>query len=424
MRISMKTINRISLGLMIALLFVPILARFVKIIIFYPILFVWLFSATMIDPRWISLKRSGIVYIVYICLLCFLVYATRNSSAFLSKILTIILISYSSLFIYSFYRKHLDIIRDYGWFLYLCLAAGLVTTIPGLIHYPMAARILATADPVYTRERELYQRIGIGGYDYIYSLVLYCIFMPAMTRHCSPRQKTVFRILFLAFLFCIILSGYTMAVLFALLFTAMSVYFTRRKKQNGGIMLIAILLIFVLWFAREPILTAIADLTDRLNVYYASTRIRQLLDATEGSGLESLERMRLYENGWINFTRSPLVGVMAGPTLLKSGHSEALYYLETFGLLGLPYHFKLFFTQRNNSLCVRERTVRICLICCQVFFVVFSFVNRTDVAYSVMWSIYFVLPILSLTLDDRASVPPFREDRTISDFGRKPKDNT
>ena len=392
MKIHVKTINLISLGCLVALLFVPWLAQYVKVITFYPLLMIWGATALWIDHKKLTIKLE-IVFFIYVCALYFLIFLVLNSDTYLRRIITVMVISYSSLLMYYFYSRHLDMIENFKWFVLVCLAVGFVTTIPGLIQYPRAARVLATDSTVFPREFALYKSLGIGGYEYIYTLVVFAIFLPSVSW--EKKKKLIFIALMVLTVFCVFLSGYTTAILMVASFPLISYFLSRKNgRMITKLILIAIVLVFVFLFL-TPILKWIAELADKNHVYYVGIRLNELLYAEEADSFSSLERVQLYQNAFQNFLDSPLIGAIGGQALLKSGHSELLYYLETFGLLGAPYIVFLILLFRNQVKAVNDGSLRSGLICCQVFFVIFAFINRTDVAYSLIWAILFIIPLLA-----------------------------
>ncbi|MBR3641764.1 MAG: hypothetical protein IKN53_07040 [Oscillibacter sp.] len=398
MRINVKTINVFSLGCLIALIFIPLLSRYLRVITFYPLLLLWGLSAFLIDNRHAPLRRSGADFLIYVCLLYLAAYAFTGSSGYLRRILTYIIISYSSLLMYAFYERHPEMIDRHKWFVYFCLVVGLFTTIPGLLQYPMASRILATNEAIYAGQQAQFKAMGIGGYEYIYTLVIFVIFSPNALR--VAKRKRLYWFIALAMLVCIFLAGYTIAILLSLSMTLISFVVSRRRRQFVLKILIIAFLSILIWSFREPILLAIADFADSQNVYYVSTRIRELLYAEEFGEFSSLERIVLYQNSIRNFLGSPLVGVLSRrPMLYKSGHSEILFYIETFGMLGIPYIGFLYSTFKRYAKGVTDMGLRSCLVCCQVFFFIFAAVNRTDVAYPLMWSVFFVIPFLTRSFE-------------------------
>lgn len=404
MRIRIKTINILSLGCLMALVFCPLLQLYLKVIVYYPLLLIWIVTALFIDNYRISLKRDGLSYLLYICALFLMWYFSTQSSSYLRRVVTVILISYSSVFMYSFYSRHTELVSKHVWFVYACLLFGLFTTIPGLIKYPMASRILATDGELYALEYSQYKKMGIGGYEYIYTLVLFIIFAPSTMAACSGGKKIIMLAVFSGMFLCVFLSGYTTAILLSISMTLVStVVSNKNAKISVSFFAITIVLILVLVFM-EPLLQLIARIADNYNVYYVSTRIKELLNAEETHDILSLERGRLYRNAIINFLNSPFFGVLISHPMLKSGHSQILGYLETFGIFGLPYVLFMLISFKRQTNQLSQKSRRYVLSCCHFFYFIFALINTVDVAYPLVWAGYFVLPIISLVYERNDNV--------------------
>ena len=328
---------------MISLIFVPLFSQYLRVIIFYPVMFIWIFTAMLIDKNWINRSFPEIMYLFYILILFVFAYLFSGSSDILRRYVTVIFISFSSLLLYTFYSENLHLISKYKSFILWSLIFGVTTTVYGVVKYPQAARILATDGSNYPELFEMFRKMGIGGYDFIYTLVVASIALIFLIKMVSGYRKIILAVAWILFEVCIFLSGYTIAILSSVLFCIFAFLLpVKSKKPNihhvkiSSIFLVGVAGLIV-WFFRDPIFGLIATLADKLNVYYVSIRIKQLLSATEGEGLASLERIGLYKNAWLNFLDSPAFGIGIRKESLASGHSEVLYYLESFGVWGIVY---------------------------------------------------------------------------------------
>ena len=48
---------------------------------------------------------------------------------------------------------------------------------------------------------------------------------------------------------------------------------------------------------------------------------------------------------------------------------------------------------------IKNYALKNALIFCQIFALVFSFINRVDTAYSFVWTVYFILPIMAFLME-------------------------
>ena len=302
---------------------------------------------------------------------------------------------------YFFYCRHSEMIGNKYLIIYVFLGFGLLTTIPGLIRFPMASRILATDSSKYPDQFILYKRMGIGGYEYIYTLVAFVVFSPTIF---NQRKKLIIVFLVLihiGFIVCIILSQYTIAIILTLFLTPVSFAVYKFNKNVVFTLFIVFLISLAFLLLIEPILLFLSFIFESLNTSFVSIRINEFLTAINQGSILSLERIGLYNNAWKNIISSPFIGVFYKHTLLKSGHSELLTCLEMFGLFGLiavVYLVSYIYRQKKH---IKSKQIQYCLMCCHVFALIFSYINRCNSSYPFVWSILFILPIIALQLNNK-----------------------
>lgn len=239
----------------------------------------------------------------------------------------------------------LGVIKNNKFFkniLYFCIiiiAITCITTIIGLYKEPMASRYLATGrNDLYNLN--LYLKSNIGGYGFVYSLVLLIPFMIYVFKN-KIIDRMIILILLALFYFCIIKSQYTIAIVAS--FTYVPLFFIRLNKRNFIFFIIfAALLVLLLKDVIGDILIYIADKVDYL---FIKARFYQLASILQGTNIEgSDDRFFLYMMSLRAFLSSPILGRLSliFEKLPIGRHSEFLDLLGGTGLFGLCLFLLLF----------------------------------------------------------------------------------
>lgn len=225
------------------------------------------------------------------------------------------------------------------------MLATAITTSFGLIRFPYAARVLATISSSQDATAITYNWYNIGGYEYIYSLVLlYPILIMAYKQR---RVNLIFTIVGTVLIFATtILSEYTTALL--LLLISSSLFLVKRDlRKKDVVILLLIAILFVAFFNDyvSQFLSYIGTLT-------GSETMSERLNALAGgqAGLEASEsnRIFLYQKSMNTFLSHPLLGTFLSGGGGLGGHSFVLDTLGKYGLIGAAL---LFFMYRKVFRC-------------------------------------------------------------------------
>lgn len=233
--------------------------------------------------------------------------------------------------------------RKFLHFIYLICCITAVTTIIGTFIYDEPCRTLATPDE--TGINALYKRSNIGGYGFIYFLVL---LIPILVRDIL-RERSVIKIGLLAlFAFCIVRSAYTTALL--LFFVGLGIILLLSSK-NWFIRIMAIVAIVAVFINVQELLIKVGSLIGD-DSYTMSTRINMLTDYSETGDVsgDMESRQYLYALSLQAFLNNPLFGKYFSDYHI-GGHSEILDFLGSNGLVGLVILISLVvFLRRNTDL--------------------------------------------------------------------------
>ncbi len=226
------------------------------------------------------------------------------------------------------YRR--DSLKTVGIVVFFAVTITVVTTVVGLIQYPYAARILATDILKDDFLIITYSLHNIGGYSFVYTVVL--LYPVAIFAYKQKRiNKIVLIAVAVAVFFMIILSEYTIALLF---FLASSLLLFAGKKLNSKQMLLAGIgfVIFIALFQ-----TAFSHffvwLADHLDSETVSARLLALAGGQSGLEASDDNRLPLYMASITCFLQNPFFGTMFR-YYSGGGHSFLLDSLSNYGVLG------------------------------------------------------------------------------------------
>lgn len=210
-----------------------------------------------------------------------------------------------------------------------------ITTIIGLNQYPMASRELASGTAIYDTLK--YSRINIGGYEYIYSLVLLIPIAIWMIRHSKGFMKALNIAVLVLNILCIYESQYTLALICTVL-AFLVVLMQKHRKLALIILAVLIAMLAINGFALLGDLFEWAS--EVVNQEYVSDRLLQVSQLLSGETVNTEtndERIQHYLNELQSFADSPIWGhnLFSYNSDRISGHSVVLDMLGGAGILGL-----------------------------------------------------------------------------------------
>jgi hypothetical protein len=224
-------------------------------------------------------------------------------------------------------------------FTVLLITVTIMTTIVGNLLFPEASRLLASGsnDPSLTL---FYRRINIGGYGFVYSLVIATPIFVYKFKECPKKIEKVlyFFLVLLVGLLCLI-TQYTIAfITYIVMIFIMILLKPKNKLLSVILLLIALFIVYLSGNILIKLLENFSNFLDGMNLSTVSDRIKNLLDILYGNEVtgDSEYRSMFYLTSWNQFISSPFYGAILSPTSL-GGHSEVLDVLGGTGLFGTTF---------------------------------------------------------------------------------------
>lgn len=220
--------------------------------------------------------------------------------------------------------------------MFLILATS-ITSIIGLNSFPDACRESASFG---NKERVLmYERMNIGGYDFIYSLTVFIPVSFWIISHTKKTLKVINVITFFAVCYCVYKSSFTIALLLAIVSALLSIVHIKPKYKP---FVYGILIVFLFLICTGILSSLIRILSQAVESDYVSDRLLQLSMLLGGVNINdistntSTERLELYRTAWRGFLDSPVWGhnIVIFHKETMSGHSLVLDTLAGSGLIG------------------------------------------------------------------------------------------
>lgn len=229
--------------------------------------------------------------------------------------------------------------------LLICIAVTMITTIIGSSVYSEASRLLSQG--YNTQMDEIFAKSNIGGYGFIYGIVL---LLPMILYLCSVVKN---RILIFAFVagsvLVVIYAQYSIAlVLIVTIFIAYFVLKSGNLKRTLFYCLLGIVVFVLLRGVLIAILGFIQQESLNSGFAFISDRISLIIKILDGSGLQgdAIARQNLYLRSWNAFLEDPLIGSLFEQHQLGR-HSELLDILGATGIVGLSLFFTMWY--RNTK---------------------------------------------------------------------------
>ena len=335
-------INFFAICALASYLILPILNRglpsAVRVVLVCALVVIYLLTLYMIDRPGTTETIVVLAVTVVFVVLCY--FGSIQTVSLPQYVFTSYLFWIPFLFIYNRQYTGDAIFRNFlaKLVLVLCSVTAL-TTLIGLTVDPMAARNLATG---LTEEYGIrnYSIRNIGGYGFIYSLVLLIPLLIGAWRNSNIKRIYVAGALILA-LACIFRSQYSTALGLAII--ALSTVFLGDRFSPLKLCALVICEIAVL-IALINLLPIFVNLIANLGpeASFMAYRLSDSLSTISTDGIFGLDRVQRAEMSWSIFAENPLSGNLFSTTMNELGaHSALLDLLASMGLLAIP--FILFF---------------------------------------------------------------------------------
>lgn len=263
-----------------------------------------------------------------------------------------------------------------------------VTTVIGNIRYPYASRQLAsTIDMVSNR---MYQGLNIGGYGFIYALVL---LLPFIFYRFKKTHRKKYIVMFVLYEIAIIFSAYMTAILLSVIAIFISLIVVSSFRRHVIVIVIAVsTLLAVLRSQIAVLLNNIYTFLLAGNLLILAERVENLYRLLSNGELvgDAGYRNELYEMSIEAFQRSPVMGKLTGGTSTLGLHAEFLDLLGGIGIFGITIlilillpRIKAYTKQIKKTDCVQY-----CLISTSIL-VIIGFINTITTAPEIA-SVFFL----------------------------------
>ncbi len=250
------------------------------------------------------------------------------------------------------------IIRRLLYFQLFLWGITAVTTYYGCLEFPLASRFLATS--LRSEDPELYGlycSLNIGGFHYIYYLVLCIPFVVLSIKENIINRFFCIVLLYVAFI-AIRQSEYTTAII--MFFLSFLLFFMPKNFDRKMFCVFVLFGIFAVWYGTNYLGDLLLSISEQVKSANVSTRLRELGymfngDIYSENSISDLKtRQDLLVKSMDTFKAFPVLGSW-NPNLV-GGHSLLFDTMGKYGLLGIVayiimYHrvFKLFIRKSSAN---------------------------------------------------------------------------
>jgi len=402
-----KVVNKLNqLFIILICLWVamPFIRIRVGVIFFVIIFFAWLITT---DLKWLTKKIYLNLVFVLIFFVTFIPYIIARDLQYGSVGANAILVSFPLFFVgifinhyYMFYKKDYKTLGKVAVYFLVFFTIGALQTYFGLLKYPMASRELASGSSEFL---EAYNRIGIGGFGYIYGgtfLLLAILYTFIRKRNLFSVKYRFFIVFPMVTIFLMILkASYAISLLIA--FCGLILILFVRNKLTIIITLLTTMMVLV--FTSNSL---IAEFFLNISNFFSDNPILKekfrelaLIFLNSSLGGQTGNRLDLYVSSFKVFLENPIFGVY-GPlgdrdARLVGGHSGWLDLLAYYGLftsiplfIAFYYNFKIHFNLFKKS----KSHVYIAILYFLIF--VFGLINPILYIYEIGFVLFCIIPAI------------------------------
>lgn len=397
-------VNQIAILGICAWVIIPSVRVRVNDYIMIAVLGLWLITT---DLKWLTEKWTKDMVFLVLFFATFIPYAITGNLRYGGHgprmIIVLFPLFFMGIFInhyYMYYKKDYNTLGKIALVSLVSFIIGAAQTVLGLRTYPNAARLLANG-VTDIAVKDMYSRMGIGGYEFVYAgCFLLVVAMYPLVR--SSAAKKTYKFLcagaFLAAGAVIATASFTIALLISIMGVAL-VFFGKNKKSI--ILIIVLSLVFFVLFPQ----TMIADLLIRLARIFAgndSVRVR-LMDLADNLLSDTLGgytggRIDRYGESFIVFLKNPLFGV-SGPfgdkTARLRGHSGWLDTLALFGLFtGIPLFAAIYFNIKKHLQFFNNTPYAVFIVITSSMFLLLGIINSTITVFPLGVMYFLIVPTI------------------------------
>lgn len=230
------------------------------------------------------------------------------------------------------YLCQVEDIRDYEYLLYFALVLFIVfnlCTFKALVENPHIMRYLVRNSV----DGGMYQSKGVGGYTYIYSLILIIPIALSLLRETTKSRKIVILLFLLTSYLLVFSSGYLLAMMITTVMTAsFFILITNKVSRYKGLWILVVLIITIAVFlSLGNILQFLSRLAGSSMIQKKLDDIYSIIYSSESiSNTELVYRFERYSRDLSLTLRSPIFGCLDYNSVGK--HSAILDVFAQFGI--------------------------------------------------------------------------------------------
>ena len=204
---------------------------------------------------------------------------------------------------------------------------------------PTYCRVLGSAAPEYAHMLNTLMLRNIGGYDFIYALVISIPLVVISFFRSKGWRKWATAAFFAMQLAVIVLSQYTSALLCTGMIllvecVAILIHLISGKRVNFKTAVLCCCALLVPILFAKPLLSIGCTIAERLQFDSVLYNLQQLQVLLQGGEVDSFSRLTYYPIAIRGFLASPFTGSRLGGEAMLSFHSDILDLLSSAGLLG------------------------------------------------------------------------------------------
>lgn len=373
---------------------------------------IWLVTT---DLKWLTRKWSLDLIFVGFFFLTFIPYFITGNIQYGSAGPNIILVHFPLFFVgifinhyYMYYKKDYETLGKIALMTLVFFAIGSIQTYIGLTLYPMASRILATGVGHYEAEKLIFNRMGVGGFGYIYAstfIFLSVVYLLIKNNYKLVKtKKIIVLITFISLLLMILEASYAIAIMI-ILSGGLLILTVKNKKMLVILMVFLGILLLLIppTFIGEFFLNIANIFSDNYIINEKFTDLgMSFLQDSQSSQTDT--RLQLYTTSFNTFLRQPLFGIYGPMGNLSDpigAHSGWLDLLGFYGLFsGIPLFLVFYYNFKKHFRFYKKDKYYGYLVVIYFLFLVFGTINPVLYVYEVGFIIFMIVPIIPLISKD------------------------
>ena len=272
-----------------------------------------------------------------------------------------------------------------------------VTTILGCFRFPLASRDLAGG--VSAEQTLLYTGLNIGGYDFIYGVVIATPYLMYLMYKSRGIKKMFIIAVIVVSVIAVIISQYTTAlVLISTSIFLMIIYFSAYTRRRKVILyfILAAGVFFCVSGGLTLILPYVVDFLWKSDKSIAARAFEQIIGYLSGGGWygNSQIRAELRRQSMQVFLHNPLYGCVFHPQKL-GGHSEIIDLMGSGGVIGLGLFVYLILRfYKKMSLKIKDVNLKFTFLVDLGAFIFLAYINTAFIAPDIAISCFFLPTLL------------------------------